>query len=135
MAAGEISVAGENAGPRVIVHHDRVATLSAHNRYDDMAKGSFLECANQLGQVARPDQRLIGERDDDCIEGAVQRSQPYAHRALLSVGMCLVVGERYHKASHLFLDCMPRVPGNDDDLVDAGAAQGDQMPADQRYPL
>src|SRR5258706_8481980 len=49
--------------------------------------------------------------------------------------MRVVVRQRHHEAAYLLLDRMARVPGDDDHLVDAGAAQGNQLPADQRYAL
>ena len=53
----------------------------------------------------------------------------------MTVRVRLVVRQRNHEASHLLLDRVPGMAGDDDHLVDAGATQGDQVPADQRHAL
>ena len=68
-------------------------------------------------------------------KASVERGQPDPHRALLPLGMRLVVRQRHRKAPHLLLDRVARVAGHHDHLVDTGAAQGDQLPADQRHAL
>ena len=68
-------------------------------------------------------------------KGPLSAVKPDAHGALLPRHVCLVVSERHHVASYLFLDRMPGVAGDYDHFVDAGTTQGDQMPADQRHAL
>ncbi len=67
--------------------------------------------------------------------GPLERGEARADGALLSVGVRFVVRQRHDEAAHLVLDRVARVPGDDDHLVDSGAAQGDQLPADERHAL
>ena len=61
----------------------------------------------------------------------LRAAEPDAHRALLPLGVRRVVRERHRESQHLGLDRLARVAGDDDHLVDPGAAERDQMPADR----
>ena len=69
VAAAQVRAAGENLRVRHLVEQDGVAPLAIHHRHDDMARRALLERADQLGQIARADQRLVGGHDEYRIEG------------------------------------------------------------------
>jgi len=68
--------AGEDLRVCRLVEQNGVAALPVHDRHHDMACRALLERADQLGEVARRDQRLVGEHDEHRIEGPLSAASP-----------------------------------------------------------
>src|SRR5271169_1394501 len=100
-----------------------------------MTRHALLEVPDQLCQIAGTDQRLVRRHNEHRVEAAAQRAEPCPHRALLALRMRRVVHERYRETLHLSLDRLTRGPGHDDHLVNTGTTEGDELPANKRYPL
>src|SRR5208282_1254069 len=130
--AGQVRRAREYLRPRKLVEQNGVASLAIDDRHHNVAPDALLEGPDELGQIARTDQRLVGRHDEHRVEAAAQRFEPCAHRALLALRVSLIVRERYREALNLPLDRRARVAGDDDDLVDPRTAERDELPADQR---
>jgi hypothetical protein len=126
-------IPGEDFSVRKLVEQNRVASLAIDDRNDDVTRAALLEHPDEFGQIGGADQRQIARNDEHGIEAAIERLESRTHRALLARRVSLVMHGRHTKALHLVFDRALRMSRHNDDLVDAGAAQGDELPADQRH--
>jgi hypothetical protein len=131
-----------NAGQPLLaqrgVEDDRIARLwitsfDRYPRHHHHGVAALLERTNQRCDVLRVDQRLVGQRDDHCIEPGRQGLQPRSHRRRLAIGRRWIAHERDRKLPDGCFDRIGVMAQHDGDLVDTRARQGDQLTHDQRH--
>ena len=135
MAAAQVGVAGQNIGQCHLVHHEGVAALAVYHRHHHVTGGALFESGNQLGQVRRAQEGLVGQHHQHRVKVAAQRLQAHAHRALLAQRVVGVVGQGHGEGRYAGFYCVTRKAGDHHHLVHARATQGDELAVDERHAL